>query len=342
MIEETGFQANPDWIGNGNRVEGEGKPTMLERRELQQKPMPQDVQFYRAESEIGTPLPFKIYRWNHAGGSIRDHTHDYFQIWYVVKGEFMHTINNHTYRMVKGNIFVIPPYAVHRVTLVAGQGIDIIGLEFLPHFIDEQYQPHNGSRGRFDYSYLEQFMLDEEHVTPKVALSGATDLEVSKILNDMLDEYQQANRYYELVLKADLLKLMTMLVREMDRQRNPDDVDERLGKFKELMTAAIHYIHEHYNEELRLEMICRKFNISKTYFCDLFKRFTGKTYNDYLVDIRIHKAAAMLLDTDMSVTDICFQVGFNDVPYFSRVFKRKTGVTPSHFKKNALSVWQHS
>ncbi|MBN3523264.1 helix-turn-helix domain-containing protein [Paenibacillus apiarius] len=310
-----------------------------EQREEQHQEIPEDVVFYSAESEIGTLLPFKVYRWNRAGGSIRDHTHDYFQIWYVVKGEFIHTINQHTYRMVKGNIFVIPPYAVHRVSLVPGQEIDIIGCEFLPHFIDEQYQPHNGRKGGFDYSYLEQFMLDEEHVTPKVALSGETDLEVSRILHDMLEEFRLGKRYYELVLKADLLKLMSLLVREMARQSGQaNDEDERLEKFRELMTGAINYIHEHYNEELRLEMLCRKFSISKSYFCALFKRFTGKTYNDYLVDLRVHKAAAMLLDTDMSVTDICFQVGFNDVPYFSRVFKRQTGVTPTHFKKNALSI----
>ncbi|MCG7409963.1 AraC family transcriptional regulator [Paenibacillus sp. ACRRX] len=299
----------------------------------------EDVIFYRAESEIGTLLPFKVYRWNRAGGSIRDHTHDYFQIWYVVKGEFIHTINQHTYSMVKGNIFVIPPYAVHRVDLVPGQDIDIIGCEFLPHFIDEQYQPHSGGKDSFDYSYLEQFMLDEEHVTPKLALSGETDLEVSRLLHDMLDEFQSGKRYYELVLKANLLKLMSVIMREMARQSGQsNEEDERVEKFRELMTAAIHYIHEHYNEELRLEKLCRKFSISKSYFCALFKRFTGKTYNDYLIDYRVHQAAAMLIDTDMTVTDICFQVGFNDVPYFSRVFKRQTGVTPTHFKKNASSV----
>ncbi|WP_195575890.1 AraC family transcriptional regulator [Paenibacillus sp. 1001270B_150601_E10] len=307
---------------------------------IRQQKTSEDVIFYRAEDEIGSSLPFKVYRWDRAGGSTRDHKHDYIQLWYVVKGEMIHKINGQSYRMMKGNLFVAPPHTVHRVDMMPGQDIDIIGCEFLPQFVDEQYETRSSEHQSVDAGYLAPFLNEEgEHTSTKIALSGETELEVLKLLEEMLGQFQLGKRHYELFLKANLLKVMAILIQEKQKQSGQtNEEDERLEKFRDLMMSAIAFINEHYHEELRLERLCRKFSISKTYFCALFKRFTGQTYNDYLINLRVHKAAALLMGTDMSITDICFAVGFNDVPYFSRVFKRQTGVTPSHFKKNATSV----
>ena len=164
-------------------------------------------------------------------------------------------------------------------------------------------------------------------------------MEVLRLLENMLREYQSAKRYYELMLRADLLKLLAITIREAAKQTGQlKDEDEKVEQFRELMTGAIQYVHDHYAEDLRLEMICKKFTISKSYFCQLFKRFTGKTYGDYIIDYRLQKAAEMLLNSDMTVTDISYGAGFNDLAYFSRVFKRHTGVTPSDFKKKAYTI----
>ncbi|MEQ7051276.1 helix-turn-helix domain-containing protein [Paenibacillus alvei] len=300
--------------------------------------LPSDVIVFHSEQQMKAHLPCKMYKLDHTSGSIWDHTHDYIQIWYVVRGEFKHSINHRTYNMVKGNIFVIPPYAVHRVEMIPDQGMEVIGCEFLPHFINERFEQLEWSGECFDFSYLEQFLIDEKHVTPKVALTGETDMEVGRLLTEMLEEYRGAKRFYELVLKANLLKLLSVIIREYSKLADkPSEEDERVEKYRELMKAVMDYIHEHFAEELRLERLCRQFNISKTYFCYLFKRFTGKTFNDYLIDLRVSKAAHWLVATDKSVTEICFGTGFNDLAYFSRMFKRHTGMSPSKYKKQALA-----
>lgn len=312
-----------------------------DRTEWSQHPLPEHVVFYPAYREIGTTMPFKIYDWQHPRGSTMDHAHDYFQIWYVVKGEFMHAFDDHYYRMVKGNLFIVPPYAIHRVDLIPGQDIHIIGMEFIPQFVCEgfSYGSERAETRSFDASYLEPFFLEGKEVKPKFALTGEVNREIVRLLEEMLGEFQSAKRYNELILRADLLKLLTILIRETAKQSGKlKDEDERVEKYRELMSAAITYVNEHYSEDLRLETVCRTFSISKSYFCQLFKRFTGKTYSDYLIDYRVHKAAELLLESDMSVTDIGSTVGFNDSAYFSRIFKRQTGVTPSHYKKKASSM----
>lgn len=305
---------------------------------LQQLPV-EHVMYYRGEREIGTSLPFKIYEWQQPMGSTVNHAHDYIQIWYVVKGEFIHTIKGQTYHMVKGNIFVVPPNAVHRVDLVPGKSFQIIGMELMPKFINEQFAAASeGEAGRgFDDAYLAPFTGDDAIL--KVALTGEANMEVLRLLESMLREFQSAKRFYELLLRADLLRLLAITIREAAKQAGQlKDEDEKVEQFRELMTGAIQYVHDHYAEDLRLEMICKKFTISKSYFCQLFKRFTGKTYGDYIIDYRLQKAAEMLLNSDMTVTDISYGAGFNDLAYFSRVFKRHTGVTPSDYKKKAYSI----
>ncbi|MFL1677196.1 AraC family transcriptional regulator [Paenibacillus dendritiformis] len=289
---------------------------------------------FRSEQELQAHLPCKVYRLDQSIGNIWDHTHDYIQIWYVLKGEFKHTINHHSYHMVKGNLFIIPPFAVHRVEMVAGQEVEIIGCEFLPHFVLDPAE-RDGERG-VDFSYLEQFLMDEKQSTPKVALTGDTDIQVGRLLQEMLEEYQHTRRYYELVLKADLLRLLAIIIREYTKPADKtSEEDDRVEKYRDVITSVTEYIHLHYAEELRLERLCREFSLSKTYFCYLFKRFTGKTFNDYLIDLRVRKAVDCLLESDMSITEICFGVGFNDLAYFSRIFKRHTGLSPSQYKKKA-------
>lgn len=66
----------------------------------------------------------------------------------------------------------------------------------------------------------------------------------------------------------------------------------------------------------------------------LFKRKAGKTYSDYLLELRINKAEELLRLTNASVEDIAQQVGYNDYFYFLKIFKKTTGITPAAFRKN--------
>ncbi|SHE12895.1 L-rhamnose operon transcriptional activator rhaR [Chlamydia abortus] len=295
----------------------------------------QGVIFFHSKIEFLENHPCKLYKIDEKFGNIYDHTHDYFQIWYVLKGEFLHSVNRKKYKMVQGNLFVIPPFAVHRVEIVPGKQMQIIGCEFLPHFINDRFGQFPFSKDFFDFAYLEHFLVDENEIIPKVALTGSNDLEVKKLLEEMYEEYTTQKPYFELLLKGNLLKLLSLIIREYTKESMPG-MDVKLHKYRHVIAKAVEYIHNHYQEEIRLEQICKLAMLSKTYFCYLFKYFTGKTFNEYLIDLRVRKSTELLLLSDLSITDVCFWVGFNDPTYFSRIFKKHTGVSPSYYKKNAM------
>ncbi|NCB93101.1 MAG: response regulator [Clostridia bacterium] len=93
------------------------------------------------------------------------------------------------------------------------------------------------------------------------------------------------------------------------------------------------YIQEHYQDPLKLEEVSRVIGFNATYFSTVFKKETGKNFLDYLTQVRMNKAKQLLCSGDKSVNDVAEEVGYQDLKYFSKLFKKATGISPSEYKK---------
>ncbi|MCD8083765.1 MAG: response regulator [Clostridiales bacterium] len=108
---------------------------------------------------------------------------------------------------------------------------------------------------------------------------------------------------------------------------------ERDNKGRQLILEALQYIQEHYqNPDLSVEMICRKLHMSQAYFSTLFKKETGQTYVAYLTELRMNKAVELLNTTDDKTYVIAGKVGYQEQNYFSYVFKKRFGMSPTKFR----------
>lgn len=85
--------------------------------------------------------------------------------------------------------------------------------------------------------------------------------------------------------------------------------------------------------DISLDDISRRINISSYYFSKLFKEETGVNFIEYLTDLRMEKSKELLASPNMSIKDICVSVGYQDPNYFSRIFKKINGVTPSEYRE---------
>jgi AraC-like DNA-binding protein/ligand-binding sensor protein len=99
-----------------------------------------------------------------------------------------------------------------------------------------------------------------------------------------------------------------------------------------VITRAKAYILEHQGEDLSLGQVARAVNASSFYFCKLFKKSTGINFVDYLSRRRIEKARNLLLNPNCLVSEIAFEVGFQSLTHFNRVFKKLTGQSPSAYR----------
>ena len=100
------------------------------------------------------------------------------------------------------------------------------------------------------------------------------------------------------------------------------------------MQKVEEYIDNNYSSEIRLQTLSDMVGMTPTAFSRFFKLRTGKTISDYIIDIRLGVASRKLVDSTMSVAEICYDCGFNNVSNFNRIFKRKKGCSPKLFREN--------
>jgi len=94
------------------------------------------------------------------------------------------------------------------------------------------------------------------------------------------------------------------------------------------------YINDNYKEEIRLSKLSDLIEMTPVAFSRFFKLRTGRGLSDYIIDIRLGHATRLLLDTMMTVSEICYESGFNNLSNFNRIFKKKKGCSPKTFREN--------
>jgi YesN/AraC family two-component response regulator len=108
---------------------------------------------------------------------------------------------------------------------------------------------------------------------------------------------------------------------------------QHCNRIPKCVRQAISYVDSHYKESVSLDDIAEKIGMSRFHLSRLFNRHAGKSFRTYLNQIRIKAAKEMMLSEDVNVSEAGFAVGYNDLSYFSRVFRSIEGISPSAFRK---------
>jgi AraC-like DNA-binding protein len=99
-----------------------------------------------------------------------------------------------------------------------------------------------------------------------------------------------------------------------------------------MITRAKHYIQENHTEELSLGQVAKAVNASSFYFCKMFKKGTGVNFTEYVCRVRIESAKNLLLNPNLRISEIAYQVGFQSLTHFNRVFKKTVGESPTEYR----------
>ncbi len=155
--------------------------------------------------------------------------------------------------------------------------------------------------------------------------------ETKETVVQKLQIIKDKNAFESLVGLIEILQILadSSEVKELNKE------DTRIKWFlndKIRMGTIYDYINENYDRKPNVNEVARIVSLSTPAFCRYFKKQTNMTFTDFVNNYRINQAKIFLLK-DQSVTEVCFQVGFESLSYFNKLFKQHTGETPSEFKK---------
>lgn len=101
----------------------------------------------------------------------------------------------------------------------------------------------------------------------------------------------------------------------------------------ERINIVMNYVMEQYSEEINIKKVARLINLTEASFCRYFKYKTHKTFSQFLNEIRIMNSCKLLVNSNMTITQICYNTGYNNISHFNRQFKSITGLTANQYKK---------
>ncbi len=129
-----------------------------------------------------------------------------------------------------------------------------------------------------------------------------------------------------------VLRLLTIFARHLSTLSNQLMVSAHQVESPMVSRAKL-YITEHQHEELSLRQVAAAVNTSAFYFCKMFKQATGLTFTDYLARVRIEKVKNLLLNPHKRISEVAYEVGFQSLSQFNRVFRRVTGEAPTAWRE---------
>jgi AraC-like DNA-binding protein len=128
-----------------------------------------------------------------------------------------------------------------------------------------------------------------------------------------------------------VIKLLTIFAQHLSMVTNQIVVQQNHAE-PPVITRAKEFIKQHQTEDLSLGQVAKAVNTSTFYFCKMFKKITGLNFTDYLSRIRIENAKNLLLNPNLRISEIAYEVGFQSLTHFNRVFKRIVGQSPTEYR----------
>ena len=260
------------------------------------------------------PVPGQvgIRRYGYSGsGKANMHRHNYYIMELVLTGSCSQYINGYPYACSPGSLCMLSPFDYHQFQFAEGN-VSACCLSFTEDVLTEEVLERLNA---MDGPCFVQ--LSEEELT-----------EFNRELQTLEEELARKQPLYRSAVDGAVNRLVIFLLRREKPERL--SADNRKSDIR----YSIPYIRRHFREPLTLETIAEMFNVTQNHFCKYFKKITGITFKEYLLQLRLEYAMKQILLTQNSITDICFESGFNSPSYFTKAFHARFGKTPSECRNN--------
>ncbi|MCR5331961.1 MAG: AraC family transcriptional regulator [Lachnospiraceae bacterium] len=249
----------------------------------------------------------------------RYHAHEYIELAFIMSGRGKYKIDDRIYDISEGDLLILNPGVYHQA-LVADPKFP--ATEFFIGACDfcfEGMQPNH-----LEVDTLPVYKTGSELKQQLMRLCTSMGAE-----NDAC----RVGRYY--MMQSYLIQFLLLVLRN---ERQPKSASGGSYSFEsinknEIVTKIIDYFGEHYSEKISLDIISENMYVSPFYISKIFKSVTGDTPIRHLINVRLDRARELLCgENGMSIAEIAASVGYDDAYHFSKLFKKRFGVSPSKIR----------
>ena len=238
------------------------------------------------------------------------HIHDFYELYYLEKGNVLYFIGNELFKMKPGEMIFTPTNLYHKTNYDEKADVERILFTFPKEFIDEEYKMY----------------ITELKKSKHIQFSANNLYKIREIIKKIEFEHNERSIGFEKMQKALFMELLVTISRYKLKENK-----EKYSSAHKIIREAVQYISTNYNQEITLSALARKYAISPPHFSSQFKKITGVGMNDYLNITRIVASEKLLETTNLPITKIAMECGFNDSNYFASVFKKIKGITPKKY-----------
>lgn len=265
-----------------------------------------DISLYEQIPALENNFTVKFRIYEKVTSALIPHWHEHIELMYLVKGECDFLCRGSAYPVREGDLMVVNGSEIH--SFETRGAITFFSILLYPAFFADI---------DFDGVMIDNLVSGDEHVR--------------ECFDDIHSAYMSKESMSDMMLKSHTYRLVAHLAKKYRRGDNsaPSLDSAKLSR----LNTVIEYISTNYGEKITTSQLASMLYLSEPHFCRFFKSAVGKSATEYINQYRVEKAAILLANTSESIGRVGSIVGFEDINYFSRVFKRVKGVTPREYRK---------
>lgn len=254
-------------------------------------------------------------------------TNTYWTLLYIRRGIGMYLLDSNLRPINQGDVIVLPPKLAYSFCSVDlgdeyNINVDAVVLRFDNAWLTNLLSV---------FGSMNKVVLKLREMKDPCAVEGPKWMKLSALMSQL----STANPPRKAVLIIEILELISSPVDLIQILQSAPYIDLSIT---EKTRRIDRYISTNLLSKITLEEVAGYLGMNRTYFCMFFKKHYGKGFADYLNDLRVEKAATLLLHGDRQIAEIARECGFKTVSYFNRAFKRSKGLTPGEYRKKSQSL----
>ncbi|WP_433943063.1 AraC family transcriptional regulator [Paenibacillus sp. SN-8-1] len=259
------------------------------------------------------------------------HWHDESEIFIVLEGEVLFQLDEEHFPVRAGEAVFIDGGDIHAGHAMGTEGCRFFALVFGAQLLaSAQY---DAIQDQTILPFQERKATFPRLIRP----SGTAEISLLAHISAIMEACRSEVPGYEAAVKGRLLMMLYELTASglaCNRSMNPTGGAAKIERLKKVIL----YIQQNYDSTIRLHELADLIPMSEGQFCRFFKSMTGQTPMDYVNSYRIRQAAEMLRVEDRKISDIALEVGFDNISYFIRVFRKMMKCSPSAFRKGSVEI----